>query len=255
MKPDLISRGRAGVFAGASWCMASYMGSLASSEPQGAFQSFPWMRLVLFYFFLCAGAYCTWQTFYGKSPNQQTADSLSQKAIAANPPISWAYVHPPRAAGLSFAVLMSSVDILAGKMNIHTLAELETMRDLWMQGKNEEALHRLTDIKADKLAWNLLPDATKAAILRFEAGTKLHSPLGLVEAVKIAEEARQLVPQEDDSRLRSVILRQQGRPSEALAILEGKSDVDSLNLKASLLMQLDRHEEAIQILSALAKKG
>ena len=231
------------------------MASLAASEPPGAFKECPWLLWVLFFFFVIAGAYLTWEQLLRDPGPPATIDVASQANQNAISPRSWPYIHKPKASVLVDAVFMSSVDVLAAKIDSHTLQRLQELRDLWAEGKQEPVLKWLSETKADKLAWNLLASATRAAILRFEAATKLSSPRNINEAIRLADAAYQIAPEEDESKIRAIILRHQGKHLEALAFLEGKNDIDSLNLRASLLMQLGRNEEAIRILLDLEKEG
>ena len=83
----------------------------------------------------------------------------------------------------------------------------------------------------------------KAKVLRFEAALELDLTGDVGRAKQLADDALEFAPSDDQARLRSLITRRESGPEEAIKILEGRKDIDSLNLKAAFLLEMGRVQE------------
>lgn len=113
---------------------------------------------------------------------------------------------------------------------------LERMRTAYREGRRQEVVEWIKTLKKSK--WEILSYEAKAKVLRFEAGLELGLS-GNIDKVKIlANEAHAQSPEDDESRIRALIAFRERDLESALNFLQDKSDVDSLNLKAAILLEM-----------------
>jgi tetratricopeptide (TPR) repeat protein len=128
---------------------------------------------------------------------------------------------------------------------------LEGMREAWREGRRREAVSLLEALKADTATWEAVSPGTKAKVLRFEAGARLHISGDIDWAKRLADEARALSPSDDETRVRALIARAETGPGAAAELLARHRDADSLNLRASLLLEQGDFEGFRRALEAL----
>ena len=109
----------------------------------------------------------------------------------------------------------------------------------------------LRTIRDDSIRWPVLPARTKAKFLRFEASWVLQQHDDLVQACRLADEAKVLDPSQNEALLRALIAYRKAGAETALTLLDGQKDIDSLNFKAGLLLELGRIPEARAVLLRL----
>ena len=66
---------------------------------------------------------------------------------------------------------------------------------------------------------------------------------------QLADQALDLARSENQARLRAHLAWRENGPEAAIQVLEGDDDVDSLNLKAILLLEMGRVEESLAVLN------
>lgn len=130
---------------------------------------------------------------------------------------------------------------------------LQGMREAWREGRRREAVSMLDALKVDTVTWEAVSPGTRAKVLRFEAGARLHISGDLDWAKQLADEARALSPSDGETRVRALIARAETGPGAAAEILVGRRDADSVNLRASLLLEQGDFEGFRQALEALPK--
>lgn len=141
------------------------------------------------------------------------------------------------------ATLTNQIERLAARASNETDQNLARMRTAWREGKTERVITELTALKNDTAVWPVLSPEIKAKVLLFEAGIELEVTGNIVRVRQLADEALGLAPGENQARLRAVIALRELGHEEALALLEGQNDIDSLNLKANILLQMGRIDE------------
>lgn len=114
---------------------------------------------------------------------------------------------------------------------------LEDMRAAWYEGRRGEAVSLLDALKAETATWEAVSPGAKAKVLRFEASVRLHVSGDIGWAKRLADEAHELSPADDETRVRALIARAEAGAGAAAELLAGKRDADSINLRASLLLE------------------
>ncbi len=145
--------------------------------------------------------------------------------------------------------LANQIDRLASYIRLDTEERLEEIRQAWREGRKGEVLKWLSEQKSYVDRWEVLSPIVKAKILRFEAGLELDRTTNISKAKRLADQAHELSPEDDDSRLRSLIAYRETGPNAAIELLEGKDDIDSINLKAAFLLETGNPEEFQRALS------
>jgi hypothetical protein len=148
----------------------------------------------------------------------------------------------------SVALLAGEVERLPAQMSETVDQDLERMISAWREGRTGEALGWLMELKGDETRWRGLTPRLKARLLRFEASIGLNATRDPERAKELADEARALAPLENDVRLRAVIAYVESGPGAAIELLSEERDVDSLNLKAGLILETNRAEEYRSVL-------
>ena len=77
----------------------------------------------------------------------------------------------------------------------------------------------------------------------------LDSANDIGRAKELADEAKDLDPRQNQARLRALIAWRESGAESALQYLENETEIESLNLKAALLLQLGRVQDAIAALT------
>lgn len=145
--------------------------------------------------------------------------------------------------------LLSQLDQLAARMSSEIEQRLKSMRTAYREGRGDEAIMWLKDLKSDATVWPFLAPEVKAELLGFEAGLELDMTGNFSRAKQLADEAQTLVPSDSQTRLRALIAYWETGPEAAIELLEGHQDIDSLNLKAAFLLEMGRVDESLGILN------
>lgn len=136
--------------------------------------------------------------------------------------------------------LVISLEELTSRISADTERALTVARQASLEGRPGEARKWVAETRSDRARWESLTPELRGRIIRFEAGLVLscENDAGLAE--KLAEQARLLSPQSDDSRLRALLVYRQAGARPALDMLAVHEDIDSVNLRAALLLELGR---------------
>ncbi len=130
-----------------------------------------------------------------------------------------------------------------------TAEQLKNMRKKWQDGHKSDkskVIQWLEGLRNSK--WPFLSSEVKADVLLFEAGIELEKNRDISRARELADEARTLMPSQNQIRIRAWIVCHEKGPKEALSVLDNQKDIDSLNLRANFLLMLNRVEEALEVL-------
>jgi|GEM_PF-6640085 len=126
--------------------------------------------------------------------------------------------------------------------------KLKEFRELWRSGKHKEAYKWVRDLQTNRTIWNSLEDELKAKLIRFQASITLSENNDVKEAKELAEKADQLVPPQQQKRLKAIIAQIEEGANKALKILEGENDIDSLNIKIACYLELEKIDEVREII-------
>lgn len=132
---------------------------------------------------------------------------------------------------------------------------LQEIRTLWQEGKEEDSLTRLHELKRDSNLWTTISPELKARILCFHASVSLETGEELTHVEKLLNEAHTFADVGSEKRVRALLFMRQGQMPEALELLDGVEDVDTCNVRAALLLDARRNDEAQTLLSGLITQG
>ena len=154
-------------------------------------------------------------------------------------------------AGIVSSALLAQNEELAAVVVAQSKGQITAIRDAARRGLRSQALRDIGAHRANRVAWQVLPNERRAELLRLEASILLSSEDGAHRAKQILDEAASLAPAEDDSRLRACIAFSEHDPQTAFSLLEGKEQPESRNLLALFLFLTGRYEEGWQALPPL----
>ena len=147
------------------------------------------------------------------------------------------------------AVMFEHVERLASIVSEDVELRIDSFRTAWREGRKTEVVDGIRDLKSDSTRWNALSPEVRAKALCFEARLELDINGSVNQAKKLADEARALVPSDSQARLRALIAYKEDGPEAAVQFLEEEEDVDSLNLRAALLLEMGYVDECRAILN------
>jgi hypothetical protein len=151
---------------------------------------------------------------------------------------------------ISLVVIANQLDQLASQMSGEIEQHIELMREAWREGKRDEAVKWVRDLQENEIKWQIISPEVKAKILRFEASLELDIRGDVNRSKQLADEAKDLAPSDAQSRLRALIVYKDTGPEAAIELLDGEEDVDSVNLKAALLLEMGCVEKCQAILNS-----
>lgn len=163
-----------------------------------------------------------------------------------SPTYSSSAVAPTQPSSAIVAGLMQAqLEQLASFASAGVDQQIEAMRNAWREGRRQDAVAQLKAVRGDSTLWSVLSPEVKARLLRLEASLELDL-LGTTDRVRqLAAEAHALLPSAGDVRLTALIALRDVGVQEAVDTLAGQEDVDSINLRAVLLVQAGRTEECL----------
>ncbi|MCP3169671.1 tetratricopeptide repeat protein [Myxococcus qinghaiensis] len=153
-------------------------------------------------------------------------------------------------APLISSLLASQLEQLSKNISNLTSRDLEHARNKLRQGYTVEAIAWAASIKNDNNSWPALTPAIRARILCFEASLALHEDIDPQKAQALISEAQALSPIEDYVPIEAMIARINGHEEHAITLLHGRSDPESRELYASLLIETGRQQEAWPLLQS-----
>ncbi len=144
------------------------------------------------------------------------------------------------------SALENQINQLSGQASEDTAEQLKRMRREWQEGHTSKVKQWLEGLRNGK--WPFLSSEVKADVLLFEAGIELDENRDISRARELADEARTLMPSQNQIRIHAWIVCYEKGPEEAVSVLDNQEDIDSLNLRATFLFMLGRFEEGLEIL-------
>ena len=141
---------------------------------------------------------------------------------------------------------LDQISQLSGQVSEDTAEQLNRMRKARQEGRTSEVRQWLESLRNGK--WSFLSPEVKADVLLLEAVIELEENRDISRARKLADKAQSLMPSQNQVRFRALIVYHESGPEEAIGLLDNQDDIDSLNLKAVLLLEIGRVEESLEIL-------
>jgi tetratricopeptide (TPR) repeat protein len=130
---------------------------------------------------------------------------------------------------------------------------LASIRDDWNKGYLEDVQTALREFRHDDRRWQSIDSSAQAQWLRTEATFLLELRGEVITAKQLLIDAQQLAPSpQDDDYIRAHIALVEGRPVVALELLRELTGEQALRLKAIALIQLQRYQEAHQVLYSIS---
>jgi len=150
-----------------------------------------------------------------------------------------------QASNVMSGLFRAQIETLASQSADATAREVEVLREQWRAGKKarvQEALSRLQEPTRRAV----LPSEVKATILRFEAQIRLEAG-DVDEAKKFSSQAAALNPAAN-KRLEALLLHSENRRAEAIKLLEGSDDPETIALYGAFLIEDGKEKEALEVL-------
>ena len=148
-------------------------------------------------------------------------------------------------------VLSHQVDVLGARLAGDIEQHYEQARTALREGRPDEAVALIKRARDDDATWSALTAQQKARLLSLAAIMEMSTPEGLERATELANQAQALIPDENLARLRALIAFHQSGPQAALPLLEGRTDLESINLRAALLLEDRQVDESLELLDTV----
>lgn len=153
-----------------------------------------------------------------------------------------------RTHGVVQAVLVNQYEQLAARMSGDIEGRLSRMRAAWREGRRDEVIEWLKGLEGDLAVRSVLSPQVKAKLLCFKASLELDLTGNVSRARQLADEAQALAPSYNQTRLRALIAYRETGPKAAIELLEDQEDIDSLNFRGLLLLEMGYADESLTIL-------
>ncbi|MBE9119516.1 hypothetical protein IQ269_01545 [Tychonema sp. LEGE 07199] len=151
---------------------------------------------------------------------------------------------------LAFGVLSSKIGHLSSELSKEKAKQLDAFRELYRQGYLQRAFACLKVLRDDP-NWEVFEKPLQAKILQSLSSYILSVEHDIEKAKKLAEQARAILPEGDDTFLQALISYHTQGAEAALRMISSPSSIDIFNLELSLLLELGRTEEVITKLQTL----
>ena len=144
--------------------------------------------------------------------------------------------------------LENQISQLSGQVSENTAEQLISMRKARRAGHTSKVIKWLESLRNGN--WSFLSPEVKADVLLLEAVIELEENHDISRARELADEALIFMPSQNQVHFRTLIIYHESGPDEALeaGLLDNQDDIDSLNLKAALLLESGHIEESLEIL-------
>ncbi|MHB9144781.1 MAG: HTH domain-containing protein [Symbiobacteriia bacterium] len=123
------------------------------------------------------------------------------------------------------------------------------MKKAWQEGKRQEVISWLAEIRSDGTVGCILSGELKARLLRLQATIELASHGSVDKAKSLAQKADEFCTGPESHRLKALIVDVEEGPQAALDVLDGLEDLNSFNLRLALLIETGRSNECAQTIA------
>lgn len=152
---------------------------------------------------------------------------------------------------MSTVVLANQLDQIGVWASNEIEQNLERMQVACREGHESDAANWLKNLRNNNDLWLALPQNTKAKILNFEIVLELEITGKVDRAKQLLNEVQTLTPSYNQTRLQALIAYKEKGHEDAIQLLAGQNDIDSINLKASLLLEMGSIDKCREELSKI----
>jgi hypothetical protein len=167
--------------------------------------------------------------------------------INVQPYLQWSN---QRALELALTAVSADLDRVSSELSEEKAAKLEEIRELDRKGQMRSAYARVEALRQGE-NWRIYTKPLQAQILRMLARYVIAIDNNPEKARELADEARHLDPNADDTFIRTLICYCVSGAEAALTKLGTTSDINIFNLKLALLLEIDRSKDAVAELQAI----
>ena len=147
--------------------------------------------------------------------------------------------------------LTQQVDFLEARLSSDIEQHYHQALSALKEGRSDDAVVLIKRTQNDAATWNVLTPQQKSQLLQLEALLEMPLPGGLHRASALVDQAQALIPGENLVRLRTLIAFYQNGPQAALTLLEGLTDLESINLRAAILLENHQVAESLAVLKTV----
>ncbi|MHB1330292.1 MAG: DUF4365 domain-containing protein, partial [Gemmatimonadales bacterium] len=162
--------------------------------------------------------------------NSDAADTIADLAIQA-----------PTALATTFKSLTD-------ELSEATIGELNRHKSAWREGRRADARLWLDSLTRSATRLAAIDPEVAGKVLRYAAGVLLEESGDVERARSLVAEARRRDSDGPDDRLRAVLLARDGDVESALSLLAEDGTPTTQILRASILANMGRKQEAVQVL-------
>lgn len=146
------------------------------------------------------------------------------------------------------SLLLQNIETLSDRLTTEVEKRLDAMRNAWREGRKADAAKWISELRNDSTSWIALSDETKANILCFEARLCLDSGDRDRSKALVQEAASLTSTTSSVARIQALVSFYENGSAPALEALSTYDDIDSVNLRAALLLELGKPEECLALL-------
>ncbi len=154
----------------------------------------------------------------------------------------------------SVIMLQNLCDELSIKISDNVEKQIEEKREIWREGNPNSAFKFVKDTRADVSLFMSLDKKVKAKLIRFEASLELEVNEDTEKAKSLANEAKIIHSDSNETRIRALIAYREIDINEAIEILKNDESIDSINLRCAFLLQSGMLDECNKLLFLAAEK-
>ena len=121
---------------------------------------------------------------------------------------------------------------------------VEILKDNWLSGKREEVLEKLVELRGNEARSRSLSDDARARLLRFESSIRLWLTDDMDLVQELADIAKKIAPEHDDTKLRAMMVLQREGIDSALNVLSNSVATECKNLAVQLYIVKGDFEQA-----------
>lgn len=154
---------------------------------------------------------------------------------------------------VSLALALQNEGLAAG-LALQAKDQVAALRDLVQKGRRLEALEKIKSQKANRAAWQVLPNERKADFLRLEVSILLGTQADTTAAKSLLAEAEAFGHKEGNSRLRAWLDFLDGNIDLAVERLAETKEPESDNLRALFFAIKGRPDDALKTLPPIDKE-
>ncbi|MGE0084151.1 MAG: hypothetical protein AB7S75_06985 [Desulfococcaceae bacterium] len=152
-----------------------------------------------------------------------------------------------------FAINNQFIESLQNTLSSHNKKIIEECRELVRKGKNKEAFRQVKEI-GNSQEWPVLNKKIQADILVFEASLVLQIEKDINAARQLVLQAKGYYPPKDMTIIQALLSYYEKDAEAALNEIQYPDNIEKINLKAGIFLEIGRISEAISLIKNTPKK-